>query len=212
MDAGTPEQRLFKEENMTTSPRLAMAYIATSQAQKEVTHNDALNDIDFLAQPSVISRSLTTPPTSPNSGDTYIIAASPTGAWSGYGGSLAAYYSGWKFKTPKTGWIVWSVADNKYLYYTGSAWSAIASPTLDATFTWNPGAIAMGAGVTSSAQTVTGAALGDFAVVAAPYDLQGVVASAYVSAASSVVVRVQNGTGASVTLASGTWRVRVTKA
>ena len=60
--------------------------------------------------------------------------------------------------------------------------------------------------------TVTGAALGDFARVAAPYDLQGIVATAYVNAANTAVVRLQNLTGGSVTLASGTWRARVTKA
>jgi hypothetical protein len=72
--------------------------------------------------------------------------------------------------------------------------------------------LAAGAGATSSPIAVSGAALGDFAKVAAPYDLQGVLATAYVNAANSAVIRLQNQTGGSVTLASGTWRVRVTKA
>lgn len=197
---------------MSTTPNLAMPYLVTSQAQKEITHNDALNDMDFMAQTSVISNALSAPPASPSAGDTYIVATSPTGAWAGYAGYIAAYYSGWKFKAPVTGWRVWVRNTGRVYYYTGSAWAALVTPYLDATATWNPGTITTGSGATSSAITVTGAALGDFAKVAAPYDLQGVIATAYVSAANTVVVRLQNQTGSSVTLASGTWRVRVTKA
>jgi hypothetical protein len=195
----------------TTTPNLALAYIVASQAQKEVTHNAALNDLDFMAQASVIDRTLATPPTAPNTGDSYIVAAAPTGAWTGYANYVAGYYGGWSFKAPVTGWRVFSRNDSKVVYYTGSAWAVLAAPYLDATFTWNPGTIANNGGVTSSAVTVTGAALGNLAQVAAPYDLQGLTATAYVNAANAAVVRLQNLTGASVTLASGTWRVRVAK-
>ncbi len=197
---------------MTSTPNLGLAYLVSSQAQKEVTHNDALNDLDSLAQLSVIDRTINTPPASPNNGDTYIVAAAPTGAWSGQANKIAAYYSGWRFKTPQAGWQAWARNENKLLYFTGTAWAGLGAPYLDGTFSWNPGTLANGSGATSSAVTMTGAALGDFARVAAPYDLQGVMATAYVSASNSVVVRLQNQTGGNVTLASGTWRVRVTKA
>jgi hypothetical protein len=88
----------------------------------------------------------------------------------------------------------------------------LTTPKLDITTTWNPGAITNASGATSSALTITGAALGDLAIVAAPYDLQGVQATAYVNATNSVVIRLTNLTGSSVTLASGSWRVRVIKA
>jgi hypothetical protein len=197
---------------MTTTPNLALAYIVSSQAQKEVTHNAALNDLDALAQLSVIDHTLATPPASPNTGDSYIIAASPTGAWTGFANCVAAYYGGWNIKTPVTGWLAWTRNDNRVLYYNGSAWVLLTTPKLDATTTWNPGAITNSSGTLSSALTVTGAALGDFAMVAAPYDLQGLDATAYVSAANTVKIRLSNLTGATVTLASGTWRVRVIKA
>jgi hypothetical protein len=197
---------------MTATPNLNLTYLVTSQAQKEVTHNDALNDIDCLAQLTVIDRTLNTPPASPNTGDTYIVGPSPTGIWAGNANKVAAYYAGWRFKTPQTGWQAWARNESKFLYYTGSAWQPLAAPYLDGTFTWNPGTLANGNGSTSSAVTVTGAAFGDFSRVAAPYDLQGVLATAYVNASNTVVVRLQNQTGGSVTLASGTWRVRVGKA
>ncbi len=196
---------------MTTTPNLTLSYIASSQAQKEVTHNAALNDLDFLVKSSVIDYTLATPPASPNTGDAYIIAASPTGAWAGFANCVAGYYGGWSIKTPVAGWAVWSRNGNHLLYYTGSAWALLDTPKIDATTTWNPGAITNGAGVTSSAITVTGAAWGDMVVVAAPYDLQGVMATAYVNATNSAVIRANNATGATVTLASGVWRVRIIK-
>jgi len=79
---------------------------------------------------------------------------------------------------------------------------------LDGTLVWDPGPLVDGAGETSPAITVTGAILGDFVVVAAPYDLQGIVASAYVSAADTVRIRLQNETAGPIDLASGTWKAR----
>src|SRR5258708_26399340 len=42
-----------------------------------------------LIMPNVKSLALATPPGSPSSGDTYVVAASPTGAWSGQANSIA---------------------------------------------------------------------------------------------------------------------------
>jgi hypothetical protein len=197
---------------MTSSPNLVLGYIASSQAQKEVTHNAALNDLDFLAKTSALDHTLNTPPASPNPGDAYIIGPSPTGAWAGLANNIAGYYAGWQVKPPVAGWTAWTRNDSRLLYYNGSAWALLTTPKLDATVTWVPGTITNAAGVSSSAVTVTGAAPGDLAIVAAPYDLQGIQATAYVNAANSAVIRLTNLTGASVTLSSGTWRVRVTKA
>lgn len=197
---------------MTATPNLALSYLVAAQAQKEVTHNDALNDLDSLTQLAVIDRTLNAAPVSPGEGDTYIVGPSPVGVWAGKADNVAAYYAGWRFKTPQTGWRALAQNENKLYYYSGSAWEPLAAPYLDATFTWNPGTLANGSGATSAAVTVTGAVFGDFAQVAAPYDLQGVLATAYVNAANTVAVRLQNQTGGGVTLASGTWRVRVTKA
>ena len=196
---------------MTNTPNLTMTYIAASQAQKEVTHNTALNDLDFLAKASVLDHTLATPPASPTTGDSYSVAASPTGAWTGAANAVAGYYAGWVLKTPQAGWMVWTRNTNRLLYYTGSAWTLLTTPKLDGAATFNPGAITTGTGVTSAAITVTGAAFGDFVMVSAPYDLQGVDATAYVNAANSVKIRLTNLTGATVTLASGTWKVRVVK-
>lgn len=73
-------------------------------------------------------------------------------------------------------------------------------------FTYDPGNLVDGAGETSGAQTLTGAAFGGVVDIAAPYDLQGITVTAYVSAANTIKVRVQNESTATVDLASGTWR------
>ena len=98
------------------------------------------------------------------------------------------------------------------LYYTGTAWGNLATPFLEASTTWDPANLAAGAGVNAPAVTVTGAAFGDFVLVAAPYDLQGITCTGYVSAAHTVVICLHNGTGAALDLASGSWKLRVVKA
>lgn len=77
---------------------------------------------------------------------------------------------------------------------------------------WNPGSLANGAGITSPALTITGAAFGDFVDVACSVSLSGLLLTAYVSAANTVQLRLHNATGAAVNLgASGapTWNVCV---
>lgn len=82
---------------------------------------------------------------------------------------------------------------------------------LQATYTWNPESLADGVGETSGDIAVAGADFGDFVLVGAPYDLQGITCTGYVSAAETVRVRLQNETGGAVNLASGVWRVRLLK-
>jgi len=97
--------------------------------------------------------------------------------------------------------------------YVSSTWNVADKNTVDpnGSATWDPGSLADGVGETSSAITVTGAALGDFVIVSAPYDLQGITCSGYVSAANAVKIRLQNETGGTINLASGTWKARVIK-
>eukprot|EP01037_Dinobryon_pediforme_P039209 gene39209-47666_t len=79
---------------MTSTTKLGLPLIDAAQAQKHVTHNEAINSLDQLVQASVISLALTAPPASPSPGDAYIVAASATGAWSGKSGTIAAWQDG----------------------------------------------------------------------------------------------------------------------
>ena len=85
---------------MATTAHLNLALVEQSQAQKEVTVNRALMDIDALLNTGVIDHSLATPPGSPSTGDVYIVAASATGDWAGQDGNIAYFDGIWYFITP----------------------------------------------------------------------------------------------------------------
>ena len=89
---------------MTESAKLRIPYIAAGQAQKHVTHNEALTLLDTLVQASVIDKDSTTPPKSPSEGDCYIVAATGTGAWIGWDNRIVRYIDGeWRSYLPGAG-------------------------------------------------------------------------------------------------------------
>jgi hypothetical protein len=94
----------------------------------------------------------------------------------------------------------------------GGTWKGYGQIDLQGSITWNPASLADGVGETSSAITVTGASLGDFVLVSAPYDLQGITCNGYVSGTDTIKIRIQNETGGVIDLASGTCKVKVIKA
>ncbi|MBS2268064.1 DUF2793 domain-containing protein, partial [Salmonella enterica subsp. enterica serovar Typhimurium] len=56
---------------MDQTPNLQLPYIAPSQAQKHVTHNEAIRALDALVQLCVASRTLKEPPAEPREGNRY---------------------------------------------------------------------------------------------------------------------------------------------
>ncbi len=87
------------------SPRLGLPMIQPAQAQKHVTHNEALQQLDLLVQLSVEAFEALDPPTNPQEGRIWALGATPGGDWAGQGGKLAAWLSGgWVFVTPRAGW------------------------------------------------------------------------------------------------------------
>jgi hypothetical protein len=109
---------------MSDTPNLALPEIAPSQAQKHVTHNEALVILDALVQLSVKDRNLNAPPGSPVEGDRYIIGPSPTGAWATHAGKVAYWDStSWVILTPNEGWSAWVDDENVQLFWDGSSWT-----------------------------------------------------------------------------------------
>jgi len=104
------------------TPRLGLPYLIASQAQKEVTHNEALNTIEALLQPTVQSINLTTAPIGIE-GNLYIVGIGATGAWTGKDGNLAQYIGGaWSFYVPFEGLHIWNIATNQRMIYTVGVW------------------------------------------------------------------------------------------
>lgn len=92
------------------------------------------------------------------------------------------------------------------LYINGNT----VSYRLQGTATFDPISLVDGAGVTTTV-TVTGAALGDMALASFSLDTQGIVVTAWVSAANTVSVRFQNESGGTLDIASGTLKAWVLK-
>ncbi|MEP0943311.1 MAG: DUF2793 domain-containing protein [Rhizobiaceae bacterium] len=115
---------------------LALPYILSSQAQKHVTHNEALRMLDTFIQLSVISKGLSAPPPEPGDGDRYIVADPATGDWSGQDGSVAAFQDGtWAFYTPKPGWRAWLQDKTRLEIFNGSNWQEPAAIIPECAFT-----------------------------------------------------------------------------
>ncbi len=107
-----------------TTTNLLLPYILAAQAQKHVTHNEALKLLDGLVQLSVLDRDLTAPPGSPADGDRYIAGAGATGDWAGWDLNIALWIDGaWLRQPPRTGWRAWVEDEAVLLIYDGSGWT-----------------------------------------------------------------------------------------
>jgi len=109
---------------MTDTANLGLPCIEGSQAQKHVTHNDALRILDTLVQLAVLDRDLTAPPAAPADGERWIVNAGATDLWAGHDNAIAAWQDGgWQFSTPQVGWCAFVVDEGTLLVWNGSAWA-----------------------------------------------------------------------------------------
>jgi hypothetical protein len=114
-----------------TSAILSLPLLQPAQAQKHVTHNEALTLLDMLVQSAVASRTVATPPATSDPGTCYIVAAGATGAWAGQDDALAAWDgSAWRFVSPQTGWRVYLIDEGRGAVWTGRTWE-VDRPGLD---------------------------------------------------------------------------------
>jgi hypothetical protein len=108
---------------MTDTPRLALPAIEAAQAQKHVTHNEALTLLDCLVQLAIESRTLAAPPPTPAEGACYIPAAGAGGAWTGWDSHIALYNAGgWQRIPPVSGLKAWVKAERLTLTYEDGIW------------------------------------------------------------------------------------------
>jgi hypothetical protein len=109
-----------------TTPNLLLPFIQAAQAQKHITHNEALRLLDGLTQISVLDRDLTTPPGNPAEGARYIVAGGATGLWAGWDGDVAFYAgSAWLRLPARTGWVVWVQDEARVVVRIGSVWTPL---------------------------------------------------------------------------------------
>ena len=112
-----------------TSPALGLPFIQPSQAQKHVTHNEALRILDAVTQLTVESADLATPPSDPAEGARYIVASPGQAEWAGQDHSIALFSDGtWRFFAAQTGWRADIAPTGNALRYDGAVWQSIGVP------------------------------------------------------------------------------------
>lgn len=106
-----------------TTDRLLLPTLTQAQAQKEMTHNEALLRLDAAVQATVVAVAPPAVPSAPTAGQCWIVGAQAGGAWSGHDGSIAAWTGGgWRFVAPFEGMAAWSVADSGVARRIGAGW------------------------------------------------------------------------------------------
>ena len=108
-----------------SSARFDLPFIVPGQAQKEVSHNEAIAGIDAALHPAVEGAPIEAPPATPEIGRCWLVGASPSGAWAGQAGRIACWTGGgWRFVRPQSGMAVWDKANGWERRWTGNGWSS----------------------------------------------------------------------------------------
>ena len=116
------------------SARLGLPYLMPAQAQKHVTHNEALARLDLLVQLVVQAFEATEPPSLPLDGQIWALGPAPAGDWAGQAGQLAARVDGvWQFIAPQEGWRAarLTAAGAELRVFTAAGWVAAVPEALD---------------------------------------------------------------------------------
>jgi len=103
------------------SARLSLPFLQPAQAQKHVTHNEALERLDLLVQLVLEGFDAIAPPVAALDGQVWALGLAPQGDWAGQGGKLAARVGGaWLFVPPATGWYATHAAQMRV--FDGQSW------------------------------------------------------------------------------------------
>ena len=112
---------------MSDTPALGLPLLRAEQAQKHVTHNEALRRLDAVVQLAVLDRDLALAPAAPAAGGRYLVAPGATGVWAGKDRQIAVWQDGaWEFLQPGEGWICWVGDEDIGLVFDGAAWVPFA--------------------------------------------------------------------------------------
>ncbi|MDR6834291.1 MULTISPECIES: DUF2793 domain-containing protein [unclassified Sphingopyxis] len=107
------------------TPRFALPLLALAQAQKEMTHNEALTLIDALVHAAVMAGPLNDPPSAPVPGQCWLVGAAATGAWAGQATAIALWtVGGWRFAAASPAMQVTRLTDGARLRFEAGEWVA----------------------------------------------------------------------------------------
>ncbi|MGN6689383.1 MAG: DUF2793 domain-containing protein [Sphingopyxis sp.] len=109
---------------MPETARFSLPLLAMAQAQKEVTHNEALTLLDALVHAAVEDGPLGTPPADPGPGQCWLVGSGASGGWTGRANHIAIWSDGgWRFVAPRAGMRVVRLSDGGWLHCAGGEWS-----------------------------------------------------------------------------------------
>lgn len=106
------------------SARYALPLLVTAQAQKEITHNEALVLIDALLHP-VVQERVSTPPVleDDDTGKCWLVATSASGIWGGHDDEIACWIGGsWRYLSLPFGACVFDISSNSEWRQTPAGW------------------------------------------------------------------------------------------
>lgn len=108
--------------------RHGLPYLMPAQAQKHVTHNEALRMLDGLVNIALSGMGSNEPPAPPVEGEIHLVGEQPEGDWNGQAGRLAVFQDGgWFFHAPVSGMTAYDLASGQLLVYDGSDWNSPVS-------------------------------------------------------------------------------------
>lgn len=114
---------------MDETPRLNLPLLMPQQAQKHLTHNEALRLLDVLVQTGVRSMRLSAEPDTATEGDLFILPAGRTGArWVEMApGSLALWENGGFVElSPVVGQVAFVLDERRLVLFDGATWTSEA--------------------------------------------------------------------------------------
>lgn len=112
---------------MENTGRFSLPMIMPSQAQKHVTHNEALTLIDGLMHLVIKTFGETIPPVTAQIDNAFVVGASATGAWFGRDGNIAFNTeSGWRFVAPRQGTIALNAATADLVIFDQGVWKPLS--------------------------------------------------------------------------------------
>ena len=107
-----------------TTARFSLPFIMPAQAQKHLTHNEALRVLDLFLHLCIQDDTLITPPETAHENDAYIIPDGAIDEWSGRINQIAVFWDGaWQFFVPAAGWVAWIKTTQKVAVFDGNAWT-----------------------------------------------------------------------------------------
>jgi len=113
------------------SPNLKLPYLAPAQAQKHVTHNEALRQLDTIVQLSVL-RVASRAVADPKNGNCYIVSSNPEDSFIGKANYIAAFQDGaWAFLAPNIGWRCYIQDVAEFCVFDGTEWQALRNESVE---------------------------------------------------------------------------------